>query len=387
MTFTKPTPTTLQAGLNILPSRINGMGAVFIVYKFAALKETPGYRGVSHLAEHLLYKAIDDVSAEMDANGIDANAFTGDDVVVFMLSGLDDRVELFQKKFLSIIDFVPTEEMFDIEKDIVFQEYNMSASRQNFISNNVMRVYFDYYSAIGKKEDIEELTYANFIAFIERYRRPFAIVRYGALNGISEHARHVEYSHSPNIPELKRGFNPENAVSLASFPNSMITLAWRSFKTYEIDPRDLELIGMMWTNGLTSPLMNEIREKRGLSYGMAMYSNTFGSTVINGFWCLCNPDKGETVDKLFIKMTSNWRKWLTESRFNNTLDCMKCANRIAELTEFADIETYIDPWAINNSYLESVTWDRIVNVLTKIQDTEWTFCSSAETNIFEEPNV
>jgi len=68
-------------------SKIKGMGSFFIDFKGGSNKEVVGERGLHHLAEHLVCKGWDHLFKEFTSLGINFNAETHDDRVIFYWKG------------------------------------------------------------------------------------------------------------------------------------------------------------------------------------------------------------------------------------------------------------------------------------------------------------
>lgn len=371
----------IHTGPLLEKSRIPGMGGLFIVYKGSARKEAPGYRGISHLAEHLLCKSYEHLNTQLEANGVVANAYTSDEDVVFFWTGLDEKIELFQEELLNLMYFTPTEEQFSMEKNIVIQEYNIAISNQFFILENIPRKYLNYFSAIGKLEDIQELTYENFLTFLEeKFRKPTSIIRLGESENFKDLTRWIKYEEYIAQEPLTLTNLPENVVESAKFPASKLISDWRVLDKERVNHQDIQFINAMWANGLNSPMYQEVREKAGLSYGLGFHTvNLDDKNTINYFWCMCNPDKEEEVRKIVKNTLDNWETFMSRDRFDTILNYMKSTIKVFQLTQYDKVTRFTTNDYTSLEYLEELTYEKIIGIIKELAKTEYNQASIADT--------
>ena len=88
------------------------MSSFNVVYMGSTLNEVEGNRGISHLMEHLLCKNLEFRQNEYDSDGIEFNAYTSHDKIVFYLTGLESRLEKYKDEFVSLIgNFIISEDI------------------------------------------------------------------------------------------------------------------------------------------------------------------------------------------------------------------------------------------------------------------------------------
>jgi len=114
-------------------------------------------------------KGWDHLFKEFTSLGINFNAETHDDRVIFYWKGLDEEITklLDRKEGLKILGRTPSREEFENEKKIVLQEYDDSFSDpQDALFTNIGRKYFNNYGPIGFRKDLEETSYEQMVEFI-----------------------------------------------------------------------------------------------------------------------------------------------------------------------------------------------------------------------------
>jgi predicted Zn-dependent peptidase len=184
----------MKTGLIKVESNCKGLGSLHIVYQGSALNEQEGYRGVSHLAEHLICKSYEHLNDKLQSAGIVSNAYTSDDHISFFWNGLNRKIEEFQAELLNLTKYIPKKDDFEKEKLIVLQEYDDYVSGQDFVFSNIQRKYLNYFGPIGIRKDIEEIDYDSFIAFlVDQFMRPTSIIRIGESSTIDELTSNIQY--------------------------------------------------------------------------------------------------------------------------------------------------------------------------------------------------
>ena len=75
--------------MNIFVKSQTALASLNLVYLGKVVQEQPGFRGISHLAEHLISYGVRDCEPQYEKYGIMSNASTGPLSVSFYLQGLD----------------------------------------------------------------------------------------------------------------------------------------------------------------------------------------------------------------------------------------------------------------------------------------------------------
>jgi predicted Zn-dependent peptidase len=155
------------------------LSGFYVVYEGSTNLEKPGWYGISHLMEHLVCKSFDHLQEDFDKDGIDWNAYTSSNEIVFYLTGLDEKVNKWKKKFVDLLTtFNITKEQFENERKIVLEEYMDSFNDQTQSHMlNLSRKLFNDYSPIGLRQDLENLKFMDCLNFFElQYTKPTKII-------------------------------------------------------------------------------------------------------------------------------------------------------------------------------------------------------------------
>jgi predicted Zn-dependent peptidase len=341
----------MKIGLVREQSNTPGMGSLFINYDGAANIETPGFRGLSHLWEHCACHSYDSLQERLMAAGIVANAMTSDRNVVFYWMGLDEKIEEFQKELLDLIYYIPTKEEFENEKKIVMQEYEDYVSKQNFVFSNIMRKYFDYFGPIGYRDDIVNITYTDFLCFVNKnFSIPTSIVRIGNSETIVELTKDIQFQTAADpIPlnELATGIltHVENP---SKFPTSTLIADWATFFTDELSVQDVKLINALFSKGLSSPFYQEIREKRGLVYHCGTDIELVDAeTYVWFFYAGCTEMSMVEVRSVMKDIVSNYKDYITTERFESVVELYRNNAKMSKIGNHG--HSYINKFFVNET--------------------------------------
>jgi predicted Zn-dependent peptidase len=351
-------------GLVKVKSNTPGLGGLFVVYQGSALNEEVGKRGLSHLYEHMACCSFEHLQDELQSSSVSWNAYTSDNNVVFYWTGLNRKIEEYQKELIKVTNYLPTREQFDRERAIVIQEYKDALSNKNFLFSNIERKYFNYYGPIGYLKDLEEVTYEEMMDFIVmRYVHPTAIIRIGESETIDDITKNYQYQ--PIKKKLPHNIlsipNDADVERTSSFPTSKLIVDWVEVNDV-IDVRDVLFLKSMWSSGLNSPLYKEIREKRGLVYGLGLHLNALEDDNLQMmFWSECSPDKDEEIRSVLQECMSNVEEHITQARFDIVKNSFICSFEKNEILNYNDISNFLEAEEriVNKEYLENLTFDKI----------------------------
>jgi len=307
----------------IVPSQI-GMGYFGMSFEAGGVWEgasTGRGRGTSHLMEHLMCKPYDHLFGKMREGGIDFNAGTGGNQVIFYASGLSENLNVFAQEMIDEIfsqGNLCTEEHFEAEKSTVLQEYDMSWNSQfQGAWGNFQRKYYNYCGPIGFRKDIEEFMYEEFLEHAKKYfQHP---------NKICEVLYSSDRVRVPNGMEFTSNNYPnkiefgEYEIELEKVPKEDQTVTMMlSKETFQVNlAAKLDLIASCIGNGMESPLFQELREKRGLVYSLFAFPYVIGDSVIPLVGTQSSNEKAQEVnDVLRDFFGKEMSKHITPERFS-----------------------------------------------------------------------
>ena len=337
------------------------LSGFYIVFAGSTNLEHKGIRGIAHLSEHLKCKAYEHLENEFDSKDIVCNAYTSSNEIVYHFRGLDEYLAPYREElFKLIMEFIPTEEQFLDEKRIVIEEYKDSfndQSQRHYL--NLFRKYYNDYNPIGDLEDLENMTYQDMLDFMRiQYFSPTNIIN------VSKHSdfniecifsnvpsgkklNFLEYS---NSLELNTEFKDKSSIMLVSKP-------------IDIDFAYIYFICKMLGDGLKSPLYQEIREKRGLTYGVWCDIMRYNYTGILMCGLQTSIDKIDEATETLSLVFNNPDIYLTQERFDIVKNGLIIRKKKSEINRYSNVDAWIEPknWDIYN-ILDGLTLSKIKEV-------------------------
>ena len=347
------------------------MSGVYVIYgNVGGLYEKDGEYGTSHLMEHMVCHNWDDLRDTFQENGIQANAYTGFDLVVFHITGLTSRVEPLAKEFVArvtggIRDNI-TEEMFETEKKTVLQEYGDTFADPVICGmlNGVRKIY-GAFGPIGRRKDIENFTFEDFKrVYEEKFRKPNLVVYVGQ-TGINFTG--LEFATGAGEIMCPPVYREDRKIELETNPGvdrTFVNCFSKMICTKE-DSVALKIACRMLSNGLNSPLYQEIREKRGLSYYSIGDIERMGSVVVPLFCSATDKDKAGELISVYDMVFGDLDKYLTEERFNICLNFAKVIREKHLVLRYENYDDFIVKalgYAVDDDELETLTLDRVKEV-------------------------
>lgn len=351
------------------------LSGFYVVYEGSTNLEKPGWYGISHLMEHLVCKSFDHLQEDFDKDGIDWNAYTSGNEIVFYLTGLDEKVSKYKKDFVKqLTTFNVTKEEFENERKIVLEEY-MDAFNDQGQSHmlNLSRKLFNDYDPIGLREDLEKLKFMDCLNFFElQYTKPTKIINVSKKeykNNLIEFQERkiitdISYGNHDVKLELNNNFKDKTSVAILS-PIITEDFAYVNF------------INSMLSLGLKSPLYQQVREKKGLVYYIHCYQSRMNDKGINTISTQTSNKNYNEVVEAVKNVISNPDKFLTKDRFDLVRDYFRVIKQKDEILRYKSVGQYISPkdWNIYD-ILETVTLKKIREVYDKYYDFDTFYISN-----------
>jgi predicted Zn-dependent peptidase len=340
------------------------LSGFYVVYEGSTNLEKKGWYGISHLMEHLMTKNFDHLQEDFDRDGIDWNAYTDSNNIVFYLTGLDEKVNKWKGEFMNLLsNFDVTKEQFENERKIVLEEYMDTFSDQTESHMlNLSRKLFGDYDPIGLKEDLEKMKFMDCLNFFElQYAKPTKIINVSKRvykNPTLDFAERtivkpLSYG-THNVPfELNNDWKDKTSIIILS-------------PVIEDDFAYVHFINSMLSLGLKSPLYQEVREKRGLAYYINCYQSRMNTQGVNTISTQTSNKNFGTVCDAVEGVIKNPKKYLTKDRFNLVKDFYSVRQKKDEILRYKNVNQWINPegWSVYD-ILSDVSLKKIREVYDK----------------------
>jgi predicted Zn-dependent peptidase len=341
------------------------LSGFYVVYEGSTNLEKSGWYGISHLMEHLMCKNFDHLQEDFDRDGIEWNAYTSNNEIVFYLTGLDEKVNKWKGEFMNLLgDFNVTKEEFENERNIVLEEYMDSFNEQTQSHQlNLSRKLFGDYDPIGLKKDLQNLKFMDCLNYYElQYAKPSKIINISKNKKYNNQAidfvdrqivKNLQFGNH-NVPlELGNDFKDKTSIVVLS-------------PTIEEDFAYVHFINAMLSLGLKSPLYQEVREKRGLVYYVHCYQSRMNQQGISTIATqTSNKNYNQVIDSVET-IIKNPGKYLTKDRFNLVKDYYKVRQQKDEILRYKNVNQWINPegWSVYD-ILDEVNIKKVREVYDK----------------------
>jgi len=277
--------TTLPNGVRVVTIRMpwlaSASASVFV--RTGSGHESARLSGISHVVEHMAFKGTttrDAARINIDAErlGADVNAHTDKDHTAYHLSGMARDAAEFVRMLGDIVrrPTFPAAEL-ERERQVILQEYledeedPMSTAFRQF-DKLCYGAHPMAQAVIGTRRNIERFTRDELLAYVEQQYSGANVV-VGVAGNVDHDAivREAEAAfgdmpagtpHSMDAPTWLGGVK---AVRLAGCSQSHVALGY-PIASMKDDQPAASVAAALFGEGMSSPLMNEIRERRGLVY-------------------------------------------------------------------------------------------------------------------------
>lgn len=351
--------------MNIFAKSQTALSSLNLVYLGKVVHEQPGFRGVSHLAEHLISYGVRECEAQYEKYGIVSNAATGPLSVSFYLQGLDRYLREFGRDFIArLLEFEPSKELFERERMVVLEEYKDCFTDQ--ISSylyNQMRICYDYCGPIGYREDLEKLTYESYIEYQRQaFCRPDKLIYVGD----REFDMDIVFGES----SLVRDFKLKNSTALqledkSSFEEKAVVHLHAPLQAGELPYA--RFAGKLLSSGMDSPLFKLVREKHALAYFVyAMPSPLSINYSSFDVLTLVSRENRDFAFELIEKVLAAPEEYITRQRFEDLYFAYSIALEKEEIERYINVTKYMLPYESSIDYLfdnKLLTYESVIDFI------------------------
>lgn len=317
--------------INVKP-QIKGIGKFTVAFLNISANETSGFRGVSHLCEHVMCEGLRHLEEDFLKDGLVYNAYTTSADIFFFITGLDDKLKTIKEKFISsLLNYKPTKDVFEREKKIILSEYQMSMSKQTEeFANNFCRKYLNLYSPLGILEDIKNISYDAFLEFYFKYfSKASQIVNYSNYK-LDDEQYFINTYLSDKVlkePKIKQSIYPGTTEHNVDYKTEIVYLVKFLDKSYyKKDLKKLmywEIFSTYLSEGLNSPLVKDVREKYNIYYVSSSFTKIFNSLCYFDIAAMCSNTDRDVIKNAINDSLSKHLIDIDINRFNDIVSFLK----------------------------------------------------------------
>ena len=296
--------TELDNGLRVVTQNMPGLETVAmgIWNSIGGRDEVESNNGVAHLLEHMAFKGTKTKNALQIAETIEdvggyINAYTSKEVTAYHVRlladdlhhGIDILTDILQNSTFA-------EDELNRERGVIIQEIGMYLDTPD-------DMIFDYWqekaypnqsmgrSILGKTDIIKNISREEVKGFMADNYNPKKMIISAA--GKINHDQFVEMIKNTctNLP-IGKSNKREKANFLSGeyreekkLEQIHLLLGFEGIDLYHDDYFSLDIFASLLGGGMSSRLFQEIREKRGLVYGISSFSASYTDTGMFGIYC------------------------------------------------------------------------------------------------------
>jgi predicted Zn-dependent peptidase len=304
------TVATLPNGVRIVAIRMPHLltASVSVFVRAGSVHETAALNGISHFVEHMVFKGTRErdarrVNLDAERLGTEVNAHTDKDHTAFHMSGLADHAPVFVRMLTDLVQHAtfPQAEL-ERERQVLLQEHaededDPMAAAYRLFDRACFGVHRIARPVIGSRTNIERLGRTDLTDWV-RHQYTGANVIVAAAGGLDPAAILQEANAtlgpmargSPNLARPASWVGGLRCRAIAGSTQTHMVLGF-PIPGRSLDDPTGEVAAALFGEGMSSPLMAELRERRGLVYYAACSADVLeqcGQFVIEASFA---PDK------------------------------------------------------------------------------------------------
>lgn len=270
-------------------------------YKVGSSYEHNGITGVSHILEHMMFKATDDLdsgefSEIIAENGGSQNAFTGRDYTAYFQTLEKDRLEVsFRLEADRMRDLILDEDELDKEQKVVAEERRMrtednpqALTREAFYASAFVSSPY-HHPIIGWMSDIENYHIDDLREWYRKWYAPnnATVVVVGDVEPEEVHQLAIEHfgelepetvaTLKPQVEQPQRGKRYVKLNAPAQLPYLM--MGWKvpvlNTAEHEWEPYALEVLAGILDGGQSARFARELVREQQVAAGVGAYNSLY----------------------------------------------------------------------------------------------------------------
>ena len=386
--------TTLDNGLRIVTQNMPGLETVSMgIWNFVGGRdELEDVNGVAHLLEHMAFKGTKTRSALQIAETIenvggDINAYTSKEITAYYVKliaedlplGVDILTDILQNSSFA-------EDELNRERGVILQEIGMYLDTPD-------DMIFDYWqekaypnqpmgrSILGKADIIKNITRGQVKDFMFNHYNPNKMIVSAA--GKINHNEFVEMIKDScvNLPtgDLNNRqisqYAPGEYRQQKDLEQIHLLLGFEGINYHNDDYYSLLVYSSLLGGGMSSRLFQEIREKRGLVYGISSFSSAYTDTGMFGIYAGTGEKEIQELIPVLCDELNNSPNSITDKEISRGKAQLKASLMMGRESAFRRCESaarqllvfnrVIDP-SETIKLIDKVSKDTVQNIAKKI---------------------
>lgn len=323
MEYTKKYP----SGLTLVAKQIgHAYTVVFGVYvDVGSVLEDKNTNGFSHFIEHLLFKGTNkrnalQISEELEDIGANINAFTSKENTCFYTKSAHDQLE----KCVDVLSDMyfnaqfPQEEL-DKERGVVLEEIKMCEDTPDDLALDLISsaLYFDQpmgQTILGLPQNIKYCDRHSIKSFKEKYYIPSkTVISVAGKFDFENLDKLVQIyfennfvgEYQPAEPTPQSTYCNNFLYAFKDIEQSHLQLSWGGVGIDSPDRFAISLLGNILGGGMSSRLVQVIREQHGLAYSVYAYPSFYENCGNMEIYVGISPENNKKVCKLLAEILTD----------------------------------------------------------------------------------
>lgn len=306
--------TTLESGLRIVTDPVGSVETTAVGVWVAAgtRHETIEVNGISHLLEHMAFKGTKkrtayEIAEQMDNVGGQLNAYTSRDHTAYYAKVLKEDLPLAVDVLSDILlNATMDEEEFAREQQVVVQEiFQSEDTPDDIIFDRLQSTAYPEqalgWPVLGTVESVNRMTADNLHDYMNRNYTSGDIVV--SASGRVDHDSFVS-AVADAFTNLTKGDGPQpvqakyvggDVREARPVEQLHVVLGFDGVGYHDPDYYPLSALSVLFGEGLSSRLFQEVREKRGLAYSVFSSTNACEDSGVFTVYAGTGPDQTEEL--------------------------------------------------------------------------------------------
>ena len=375
---------TLSNGLRIVTQNMPGLETVSMgIWNFVGGRdELSNINGVAHLLEHMAFKGTSTRSALQIAETIenvggDINAYTSKEITAYYVKLISQDLSLGIEILTDILQNSSfAEEELNRERGVILQEIGMYLDTPD-------EMIFDYWqekaypdqpmgrSILGKSEIIKNITRDQVKDFMMSHYNPKKMIVSAA--GKINHKEFVEQiaNSCVNLPMGKKN-NRQNSFYVSGeyreekdLEQVHLLLGFQGIDYHHSDYYSLLVYSSLLGGGMSSRLFQEIREKRGLVYGISAFTSSYTDTGIFGIYAGTGEKEIKELIPVLCDELKNSPKSILENEIKRGKAQLKAGLMMGRESAFRRCESAARQLLVFNRVIDPTETIKLIDMVSK----------------------
>ena len=376
--------TTLENGLRVVTQNMPSLETVSMgLWNFVGGRdELENINGVAHLLEHMAFKGTSTKSALQIAETIedvggDINAYTSKEITAYYVKliaedlplGIDILTDILQNSSF-------TEDELNRERGVILQEIGMYLDTPD-------DMIFDYWqekaypnqpmgrSILGKTDIIKNITRDQVKDFMMSHYNPNKMIVSAA--GKINHEEFVEQITKAcvNLPVGKTNNRQLSKYVSGEYREKKdleqihLLLGFEGIDYHHEDYYSLLVYSSLLGGGMSSRLFQEIREKRGLVYGISSFSSSYTDTGMFGIYAGTGETQIEELIPVLCDELNNSPNSISEKEINRGKAQLKASLMMGRESAFRRCESAARQLLVFNNVIDPMDTIKKIDAVSK----------------------